>query len=475
MADRSNAKRRSGYPAGTGTGRARSGGAGGARDRRPAYAAGSQRSAKIYAYPGTTGNKRAARAGTGTDGRRRNGGRAAASYDSQNRAFQICSLLLIILFLLAFGLIMLYSTSSYEAGLAHDDSAYYLKRQLMNALIGIVAMFIMAMFDYRHWEKLAPLVYIVSILLILAIIPFGREVNGAKRWLYVGPVSVQPAEISKIAVILLTAKLINGRSPEDLKSLKTTLKIMVPVILQAGLLYYITRNLSSAIIVFLIGLGMLFVARTDVMRFVLLAVGGVGAVTFWVLYTVHVSNAGDTSDMGFRSERLLAWLDPQKYASGRGFQTLQALYGIGSGGMVGKGLGQSMQKLGYIPEAQNDMIFSIICEELGMFGAVSIIIMFIILCMCLLTIAFNAPDQFAGLTASGVMIHIAVQVILNIAVVTNTIPNTGVTLPFISYGGSSVIILLAEIGIVLNIARGNKPKKAHAAARRRDAGYLYES
>lgn len=156
---------------------------------------------------------------------------------------------------------------------------------------------------------------------------------------------------------------------------------------------------------------------------------------------------------GFRSERILAWIDPEKYAQGKGFQTLQALYAIGSGGIWGKGLGQSMQKLEFLPEAQNDMIFSIICEELGLFGAIAVILMFTMLLWRMMVIANNAPDLFGALLVVGVMGHIAIQAILNIAVVTNTVPNTGISLPFISYGGSSVIFLLIEIGLVLNVAR----------------------
>ena len=160
--------------------------------------------------------------------------------------------------------------------------------------------------------------------------------------------------------------------------------------------------------------------------------------------------------MSYRFGRINAWLDPEKYASTTGFQTLQSLYAIGSGDLFGKGLGQSMQKLGFIPEAQNDMIFSIICEELGLFGAIAIIMMFLIMIWRFLIIANNAPDQFGALLVVGVMAHISIQVILNIAVVTNTIPNTGITLPFISYGGSSIVFLLAEIGLALSVSRGIK-------------------
>ena len=164
------------------------------------------------------------------------------------------------------------------------------------------------------------------------------------------------------------------------------------------------------------------------------------------------------NSLDFRSNRILAWLNPEQYATGTGFQTLQSLYAIGSGGIFGKGLGQSMQKLGFLPEAQNDMIFSIICEELGLFGGIAVILLFILLCWRFMVIANNASDLFGALLVVGVMGHIAIQVILNIAVVTNTIPNTGISLPFISYGGSSVMFLLIEIGLVMSVARGIRLK-----------------
>ena len=185
--------------------------------------------------------------------------------------------------------------------------------------------------------------------------------------------------------------------------------------------------------------------------------GGVGAAALAVIVILQVDKMGN-AELDFRSNRILAWLNPEDYATGTGFQTLQSLYAIGSGGIFGKGLGQSIQKLGFLPEAQNDMIFSIICEELGLFGGIAVILLFVILCWRFMVIANNAPDLFGALLVVGVMGHIAIQVILNIAVVTNTIPNTGISLPFISYGGSSVMFLLIEIGMVLSVARGIRLK-----------------
>ena len=196
---------------------------------------------------------------------------------------------------------------------------------------------------------------------------------------------------------------------------------------------------------------MIFVSSPDYKGFFAIGAIGVTAVAGVVYY---ISQMTMSEDMGFRFKRILTWLNPEAYADDTGFQTLQALYAIGSGGVFGKGLGQSMQKLGFIPEAQNDMIFSIICEELGLFGAIAVILMFVLLLWRMMVIANNATDLFGSLLVVGVMGHIAIQVILNIAVVTNTIPNTGISLPFISYGGTSVLFLMVEMGLVLNVAQG---------------------
>ena len=363
------------------------------------------------------------------------------------------SMIFIVLFLLVFGLIMLYSTSSYEAAIKFGDGAYYLKRQAISTVVGIAGFIAASLFPLSLIKKYAWVAYAFSAVLVILVIPLGREANGAKRWIYFGPVSVQPAEISKIAVIIVTALLIEQLG-ERINTIKGMITAFMPAAIQAVMIYVITRNLSSAIIIAAIAAGMLFVASGVYGIFAVLA-GGVAAIVFGVIQYAQRSmeSPGGLGD-SFRLRRIVVWLDPQRYADSGGYQTLQALYGIGSGGIIGKGLGQSMQKLGYIPEAQNDMIFSIICEELGMFGAISIIIMFLILCWRFMVVATNASDLYSALLVVGVMTHIAVQVVLNIAVVTNTIPNTGVTLPFFSYGGTSVLFLLTEVGLVRNVARG---------------------
>ena len=370
-------------------------------------------------------------------------------------SFSDYTLLFIVLFLLAFGLVMLYSTSAYDANLTYNDSTYLFRKQIFSTLAGLVVLFIVSHLPYHLWERFAVIGYGVSVALVLLIIPFGIEANGAKRWLRVFGISLQPAEVAKLAMILFLAYLIckMGRNIRTMKGFLVVLGAAAPI---SGPIYVITRNLSSAIIIMGIAVVMLFVACPDYKRFIILGLIGIAGVAGIVFLIVKMSESGSVGS--FRGERILAWLDPEAYASGKGFQTLQALYAIGSGGILGKGLGQSMQKLGFLPEAQNDMIFSIICEELGLFGAIAVLMMFILLIWRCMIIANNAPDLFGALLVVGVMGHIAIQVILNVAVVTNTIPNTGISLPFISYGGSSVMFLLAEIGIVFSVGRGIRLK-----------------
>ncbi len=362
------------------------------------------------------------------------------------------SLVFIVLFLLGFGLIMVYSASSYEASISEKlnyDAAYYLKKQLQSSLIGLVAMIVVSRIPYHFWERFAVLGYAVSVILILLVLtPLGYEANGARRWLRVG-ISIQPAEIAKLAMILFLASFICklGKGIRNRKGFLLVLGIPLPI---CALVWFITENMSSAIIIFGIAFLMLFVASPDYKPFVIIGALGVAVVAVAVFALTQL----DAAQLGVRGARILAWLDPEAYASGKGFQTLQALYAIGSGGIFGKGLGQSMQKLGFLPETQNDMIFSIVCEELGLFGGIAIILMFLLLIWRFMIIANNASDLFGALLVVGVLGHIAIQVILNIAVVTNTIPNTGISLPFISYGGSSVLFLLIEIGLVLSVARG---------------------
>lgn len=368
------------------------------------------------------------------------------------------SLVFIVLFLLGFGLIMVYSASSYEASVSEKlgyDAAYYFKKQATAAALGMIAMFVVSRIPYHFWERFAIPAYVVSAVLILLVLtPLGYEANGARRWLRLG-ISIQPAEIAKLAMILFLASFICrlGRGIRTSRGFLIVLGIPLPI---CALVWFITENMSSAIIIFGIAFLMLFVASPDYKRFAGIAIIGVVAVILFVFAFIQLEGS---ELLGVRGARVLAWLDPEAYASGKGFQTLQALYAIGSGGIFGKGLGQSMQKLGFLPEIQNDMIFALVCEELGLFGGIAIILMFLLLIWRFMIIANNASDLFGALLVVGVLGHIAIQVILNIAVVTNTIPNTGISLPFISYGGSSVMFLLIEIGLVLSVARGIRIKE----------------
>ena len=273
-------------------------------------------------------------------------------------------------------------------------------------------MLIVAKFDYRLFTKRLPLLrmrfvtflYLVAVVLQLAVLFVGAELNGAKRWLFIGPISIQPSEITKIVVILITAYLIQKR-PQDMSK---------PI-------------------------GMCFVSAKKKWWYV-----GVFLVAA-ALVAIYISFGA-----GFRSDRIEVWRNVE--GTEKGYQILQGLYAIASGGLFGTGLGESMQKLGFIPESHNDMIFSIICEELGMIGAGIVIIMFVIMMWRILNSAMTSPDLFSGLICTGVMIHIAAQVVINIAVVTNSMPSTGIPLPFISYGGTSVMILMAEMGLILGIS-----------------------
>lgn len=364
-------------------------------------------------------------------------------------------LLTVVLFLVGFGLLMIYSVSSYEAGIDFGDSAYYLKQQGRSTILGFVALIVAAKFPYKKLQMFDWIAVGVSILLIFMVLsPLGVTRNGATRWINLGIITFQPAEVAKLGVIVYLASIIQrleGMGKNVLRSPKGLVLVLVPPMIIAGLIYLITDNLSSAIIIAGIAVVMLFVALPDYKIFFGLGGAVIAGAALFVSYTVGADEVA-----GFRSARIKAWLDPEAYSTDRAFQTLQALYAIGSGGIWGKGLGQSMQKRGFLPEAQNDMIFSIICEELGLFGATIIMMLFMILIWSCMVIANKTVDRFGSLLAVGVMAHYAIQVILNIAVVTNTIPNTGITLPFISYGGTSTLFLLAEIGIVLNVSKSCK-------------------
>ncbi len=363
------------------------------------------------------------------------------------------TLLFVVMFLVFFGLIMLYSTSSYEATLDFGNGAYYLKKQAMATVLGLVMMLFISVVDYHVWRRFALPAYLISLVLVVLVkTPLGYEANGARRWIKIAGVSLQPAEVVKITLILLLASVICIMG-KQVRTWRGIIIVMGAALIPAVMILFITKNMSSAIIIAGIAAVMLFVADPHYKRYILIVLAVVGLAALAVLAIYNAAKGGASPTGGFRGTRILAWLNPEAYSDNTGFQTLQALYAIGSGGLWGKGLGQSMQKLGFLPEAQNDMVFSIICEELGLFGAFCVILLFVMLLWRMMVIANNAPDLFGALLVVGVMGHFAIQVVLNIAVVTNSIPNTGITLPFISYGGTSILFLMSEVGLVLNVSK----------------------
>lgn len=345
-------------------------------------------------------------------------------------------LLILVLLLVVFGLVVLYSTSAYNGRVKFADPAYYLRKQFFATSIGLFSMYLVSCMDYRRLQNYAWIGYGIALMLSTAVLFVGREYNGSKRWLALGPLSFQPSEYAKLAVVVLLAAIVS-RNASHMKSWKYMFLVILLILPIVGLVG--SNNLSTAIIILGIAVILIFVANPQFLPF--LWIGGTGVGFIGIFLSLE----------SYRLERLAIWRNPELYE--KGYQTMQGLYAIGSGGLFGVGLGESMQKLGFVPEAQNDMIFSIICEELGLTGAVAVLVIFGLLIWRLMVIATWTKDLFGTLLAAGVMGHIMIQVILNVAVVTNTIPNTGITLPFVSYGGTSVVFLLLEMGIALSVSR----------------------
>lgn len=350
-------------------------------------------------------------------------------------------LLVIVIVIAAFGLLMLYSTSAWNGMNKFADSAYYFKKQLFATLLGLVVMIAVARMDYHFFTKVAVVGYGISLVLSALVLVIGDEYNGSKRWLSLGPLSFQPSEFAKLAVIIFLAFLVSkiGRKMKKIGYMIGTMCLILPIVGLVG-----TNNLSTAIIILGIAVILIFVASPQYAQFIGLGVIGVGFIGIFL------------SVASYRLERLAIWRDPESFE--KGFQTIQGLYAIGSGRLFGLGMGNSMQKLGFVPEAQNDMIFSIICEEMGLVGAGIILLFFLLMIWKFMIIASKTEDLFGSFIVTGIMGHIMIQVILNVAVVTNTIPNTGITLPFISYGGTSVVFLLAEMGLALSVSRSADEK-----------------
>lgn len=364
------------------------------------------------------------------------------------------NLLVAVILLTCFGLVMLYSTSAYMAELKFGNDMYYFKKQALISLACILLAILVSFVDYHVLSPLGGVIFLAAfILMALVQTPLGVEVNGARRWLNLG-IQFQPSEVAKIAVIVFVPIVIvrMGRRFQGLKA--CIFPLALGLVLGFGA-YKFTENLSTAIIIVGIACVIVFIAHPRTAPFVLIMVAAVvvvGAAIFILSQTMESSDS-------FRLRRVLVWLDPEKYSEEGGYQILQALYALGSGGFFGKGLGNSTQKLGSVPEAQNDMIFSIVCEELGIFGGAIVLLLFGYLIYRLFFIAQNAPDLFGSLMVVGIMAHISLQVILNICVVINLVPTTGITLPFISYGGTSVFFLMMEMALALSVSRKIKFQK----------------
>lgn len=376
------------------------------------------------------------------------------------------TLLATVILLLVIGIVMVTSSSYYYAYYSMGDSLYFFRRQLIWTLISIVAMVLVSRVPLKWIRGMAFPIYLFSILCNILVFFIGTEVNGSTRWLGVGSLSFQPAELSKLAVAIYISKLV-----DDFKDLmhkrRTFFIVFGAVLLPTGLVAY--QNLSSGIIVAAIGVIIMFIGGAKIKHFVMIIGPVFGAAALLVILPliVDVSTMGGPlgnflREFAYRSSRVSAWLDPFQDSMGDGYQTVQALYAVGSGGFFGRGLGHSIQKLGYIPFAYNDIIFAVICEELGVFGAAIVMLLFSVFTWNGVKISLASPNRYTQLLTISLTGQIALQAVLNIAVNTNSMPATGISLPFISYGGSSMLFLMASVGLILNISTYSAAEKRKA-------------
>ncbi len=360
-------------------------------------------------------------------------------------------LLILVLLLLVSGLIALFSASYATAYYSEGSSFHFISRQLVWAGLGVFIMLIVSHIDYRIFHRLALPIMAVSIVLLIIVL-FMPEIKGCKRWIFIGSsLNIQPSEIAKFAVIIFFAQLIVVFGEEKMKTFKFGVLPFLGVLGVVGVLMVLEPHLSGTIIIMTIGLSLMLVGGTKIKWF---GIGGafIAAAVVVVILTPDL--------IAYAQDRIEYWIHPESDPLGAGFQTLQSLYAIGSGGLLGLGLGNSRQKYMYLPESENDFVFSIWCEELGFVGAALVIILFALLIWRGFVVAMKAKDKFGSLIAVGLTVQIGIQALLNIAVVTNTIPNTGISLPFFSYGGSSLLMLLAQMGVLLSISRHSNIEKA---------------
>lgn len=360
-------------------------------------------------------------------------------------------LFFLIVILLAVGLIMLFSASFAYCYYKYDDSYFFIKRQLMFAAAGVAAMLVISTIDYHQYHKLAWPFYVLTVLLLVGVLLFGNEKNGAKRWIEIGSIEFQPSEIAKFALILVFAHMISQRV-DKMGTFKDGFLPFMGVLISLCGLIVAEKHLSATIIMAAIGVIMMFIGGTRLRYFVALGALGVGVVILLLVFS---------GKFGYANSRIAVWLDPfnPEFGTDEAWQTQQSLYAIGSGQLLGVGLGQSRQKHLYLPEPQNDFIFAIVCEELGFVGALVIIILFALLIWRGVYVSLHARDKFGTMLGLGITFQIGLQIVLNICVVTNTIPNTGISLPFFSYGGTALMILLAEMGVLLQISRSSNIEK----------------
>ncbi|MBC3939395.1 MULTISPECIES: putative lipid II flippase FtsW [Anaerotruncus] len=354
----------------------------------------------------------------------------------------------LVLILLAIGLIMLFSASYASAYYETGNSFYYISRQLLFAIVGIIGMFVVANIDYHILHRFAFLIYIGTVFLLILVL-FVHTREDARRWIPLGFTTFQPSELAKFAVVLIFAHLISTNY-DKMKDPKYGVWPFLALMGIVVLLMLLEPHLSGTILILSIGIIMMFVGGTDLKWFMIGGLLLAAAVVVIVLIPGVIPYA---------MSRIQHWRDPWIDPQGKGFQTIQSLYAIGSGGLMGVGIGNSRQKHLYLPEPQNDFIFSVVCEELGFIGATLIILVFVLLIWRGYVIAMRCRDRFGSMLAIGLTTQVGVQTILNIAVVSNTIPNTGISLPFFSSGGTALVMLLAEMGVILSVSRQTNLEK----------------
>lgn len=352
--------------------------------------------------------------------------------------------LVLLLTLLCYGLVMLFSAGYAVAFYRRGDAYTYIRPQLLFAALGVAAMYAASLVDYHIWHKLAwPLLGVSLVLLIVVL--FMPEYNGCKRWIVIpGLGTLQPSEIAKFAVVLVFAHIIS-LNHDRMKTFGTGVVPFALILGAVAVLMLLEPHLSGTLLILSIGAVLMFVGGTGLQWFALAGALGVGAIAAAVVALPEL--------VPYAMSRIESWQNPFLDPLGDGHQTIQSLYAIASGGAAGLGLGNSRQKYLYVPEPQNDFIFSILCEELGFIGAALVIVLFLLLLLRGMSIAVRARDKFGALLCVGFVVQVVLQAILNIAVVTNTIPNTGISLPFFSSGGTSLMMLLGEMGIVLSVSR----------------------